>query len=382
MSLENHLSSVEKGIEYIRKQHKLYEEGKIESTQYEMNCEDCLQKIDEALIQVRHTYLPMQIPKLLRFDEMPPKWLNISEKGIKEYKSIVQDNEISQEMIMRRFRRPGMRKENIERALKLLSIEQSKLYNAELWKMFSNYFEEIKLNARLNILPDKKVSSSLVEDLQNAMTEQDIEEFTTTDELSLFLATEFSEEGCLEKGIKSASIEGEVAIIAAAACKIAPAINQEDVVGVVLPYVAMLHQNYVIEDAKKLLPEMHTIFSEAVSLVGETVTLADFAVEGTLPDTVKDAIYDCLIYDDMDQLVAKFNEAGKATIRASQNYKQARAILGCAMLSIQDPRMSQMFVAGLRWCSTNTLQTFSMGPLFLMAFDEITTLIPDFDSIA
>lgn len=381
MTFEENIAALEEGIKYIKKQHSLFSEGKVDQGQYEINCEDCLLRIDEALLGIRHTYLPIQIPKLLRFPDDTPKWLNISKKGANDYKQIVKDNEIRQEILIRKFKRNGMRKENIERAVKLLQIEQSKLYNAELWKIYSNFADEVKMNCRLNILPAKKAPENVVEDLRNALTELEMSEPQTQDELSLFLASVFGEDGCLEKGIKSKSIEAEVSLIAAAACEIAPNVNKEDVVGTVLPYVGVIHQTAVLENAKTILPDIHKAFDEASSLLGESVSMSDFAEEGTLPDTVKDAIFDCLIYDDMDQLIAKLDQAGKATIRASSNYKQARAMIGTAMLTIQDTRLPQLFFAGLRWCAPNTLNSFQMCPLYLMAFDEITTLIPDFDSL-
>ncbi|EAX99573.1 hypothetical protein TVAG_104540 [Trichomonas vaginalis G3] len=376
-TFEESIQIIEKGLQYLKKQHKMYTDSQIEPSQYEINCEDCLSKIDDSLICVRHTYLPMSIPKLLKFPENPPAWLNLKKKEIEEYQASVKNSEMLQERLLRKFRRPGLRKSNVEKAVQLLTIEQQKLYNAELWKIYVNLAESLKVSSRINIPIASKAPQEVIEGISEAVEQADIN-IQTIDDISMVLTFAFGEDGFLEKGLNG-GLKKDTAVITAAATQVFPNFDKGELLGVILPYVAKIYENEVIEDAKTIAPKFIEQFEEASSILGDNISISDFAQEGELPEKITNAILDVLFYDDFDQLIAKFNDAAKEVIKISKSYRQARAILGTGLIKAQDPRIVPLFFAGMRYCSPGTLSQFNLAPLYLMTFEEITTLVPDFE---
>lgn len=374
-SFEESIAAIENGLKYLKKQHSMYTSSSIDAAQYEINCEDCLSKIDDALLVVRHTYLPLTIPKFLKLPENPPEWLNLKQKEIDEYKNFAKNSEMLQERLLRKFRRPGLRKSNIEKAVKLLTIEQHKLYNSELWKVYQNFAEQLKVSSRVNIPVASKAPKEVVDAIESAFQEADIEA-TTLDNIGVILAIVFSEDGALENGLKG-GLQKDASVIAAAAAKVFTNFDKNELLGIILPYVAKIYEDEIIKDAKTICPKFIKKFDEASAMFGENISVSDFAEEGELPEKIKDALLDCLFFESVDELIVKLNNAGKDVIRASKSYRQARAILGSALISIQDPRIISLFFAGIRWCAPSTLNEFTMCPLYLMTFEEITTIVPD-----
>jgi len=369
---------LEKNVVNLKELRTKYENNQIPENEYENLCESLFESLEEAFQSVRHSYLPLSIPNNLKLPEIP-YWMNVSKRAKDGIMTISQESDLMQENLLRKFRRPGMRKANIEKAANLLSYEQSKLANSELWKAYNVLSDDIIDQIRLRVVPLQKVPTHIIKEINEYIAENEIDLPTSKDMLDVLLVQLFGEEGPLESGIPSKSLEDEIAIISGAIAAVSPDIDRSRIVDYLLPHIADLHMENITGDSSIVPKEVLRCFRDLVSNSDEPIKLEDFGYEGDIPMAILEATASITLFETVNEIVTNFQELGKAVVRVAKNYHHASSMLAVALVTQQSLEVPSLFFIGLRWASLDAVNKFTLAPLFLMAFGKIVEMVPNLD---
>lgn len=381
LTCDEYISYLEEKLNGLKQIRQQFLQKKILPAIYEEQTMKSIQQLQHGLDGVRHTFLPLAIPPYLQISPNPPKWISLSESQKSTYANYSAQNDVEQKEMLRRFRRPGMRRADIQRAALLLSTQQNKVLEQMKWNQADFLVNVLITNVRMKINPsDNNYSNSLLKEIKNCIEENRLDYPTNDDLLSLFIMSLFDDDGPLNSGYpKAKNIEQEVSYISTTIYKYAHDFTIDKIANYVMPYVANIHRKDIIPSLAKNVQKVTEAIKDAYDILGKDASMADFGVEGTSSIVVSDGLKEIQKADSVESIVNKFQQIGDDAISGAQNSKKnASLMIAANLISANLVEVPKLFVFAIAWCSDTTLEYFKNKPLYVMAFDALLNVLSDF----
>ena len=376
---DEYFQNIENNIEKLKLLRNKYLKQEISSITYENEVENLFDQFEESFIGLKHSYLPINMPKNLLLTEKIPLWLNLNENSKKEYLNLINELKNNQESLIRKFRRPHIRKLNLEKAANLLQHEQLRTYNSYLWKSFNIFSEDFINQNKINIKLTNNSSNKLIEEINSYIIENELELPTNVETLEFFLLDLFGEDGPLEKGIINIYIFEEISIIINVLSNFIKTFSKIDLINFILPFITDLHIEIILENSNNIPLILLNSFKDVMNYIGTEGSLEDFGLNGVIDPKILELSLSLNNFDSIDNLINNFQKLAIEIIKISQNYKQASLYLAYCLISIQSIEIPSLFYNSIKWGSYDSILKFTFCPLYLMAFQEICELIPNFE---
>ena len=380
LTCDEYISFLEEKLNGLKQIRQQFLRKKIAPAIYEEQTMKSIQQLQHGIDGVRHTFLPLTIPQYLQISPEPPKWILLNQTQALNYANYSTQNDIEQKEMLRRFRRPGMRRADIQRAALLLSSQQNKVLEQMKWNR-ADYLASVLINnVRVKINPSDNYSHSLLKEIKSYVEENSLNYPTNEDLLSLLIMSLFDDDGPLNSGYpKAKSFEQEVSYIATTILKFAPEFSIDKVVGFVMPYVADIHRDKIIPSLESSVKSVIASIKDAFDILGKDASMADFGVEGVSSVVISDDLKELKKADSVELIVNKLQEIGDQAISGAQNSRTNASLMIAADLIAADlVEVPKLFIFAIAWCSSTTLESFKNKPLYIMAFDAIMNVLSDF----
>ncbi|KAK8875434.1 hypothetical protein M9Y10_005599 [Tritrichomonas musculus] len=380
LTCDQYINLLEEKLNALKQIRQQFLQKKITPGVYEENTMKSLQQLQHGLDGVRHTFLPLTIPPYLQISPELPKWITLTQSQASEYANYSVQNDKEQKEMLRRFRRPGMRRADIQRAAKLLNVQQNKVLEKMKWSQADFVVGVFSTNVRAKINPNESYSHSLLKDIKSYVEENSLDYPVDDDTLSLFVMSIFDDDAPLASGYpKAKNIQQEVSFIASTICKYAPDFPVDKVVDFVKPYIAHIHCDQLIPSFSSSVQEVINSIKYAYDILGKDASMADFGIEGVSSLTVLDGLKALKKAKSPDEIIRQLQEIGDDAISSTQNSQSnAAAMIAASLISSNLIIVPNLFAYAIAWGSEYALETFKNKPLYIMVFDAITNVLNDF----
>ena len=379
LSCDDYIKKLECVMNDLKKLRNQFKDSKISTPNYESGILSDLSLMQAQINGIRHTYLPLKIPEYFQVQSEPPKWANLSREEGNRFSEIAIENDNKQKELLQNFRRPGMRKSEIQNMAKALSLQQNFLKEDMRDQQLNVIFNSLVEKSRLKIKKSKSSSKMLTKSIKDYIEGNEIDIPQDYESTSLLVLSLFSDEGPLSEGIKCKSIETENSLIAGSIAEIVNSVGIDDIIGMVRPYVADLHFNELKEPTSEHCIEITKALGEAIELLGDDVSMADFNGEDIQTDIlVSESLRKLHKFECVENLVVRLDDIGDYAIESSKNKQTASQMIAVSIISQQLIDFPLDYIIAISWCSDKTLKTFKNKLLFIHAFDEILNLIQEF----
>lgn len=380
LTCDDYISLLEEKLKDLKQIRQQFLQKKIVPAIYEEQTMKNIQQLQHGVDGIRHTFLPLTIPSYLQISPDPPKWITLSQSQTSTYANYSAQNDVEQKEMLRRFRRPGMRRADIQRAALLLNTQQNKVLEQTKWSRADFLASVLITNVRVKINPSTNYSHSLLKEIKSYVEENSLDYPANDDLLSLFIMTLFDDDGPLNSGYpKAKSIEHEVSCIATTICKYATDFSVDKMSSFVMPYVADIHRDKIIPSLTSNVQKVITAIKDAFDILGKDASMADFGVECVSSIIVSDGLKELKNAESVESIVGKLQEIGNNAIDSAQNSRtNASLMIAASLISANLVEIPKLFVFALAWCSDETLESFKNKPLYIMAFDALMNVLSDF----
>lgn len=377
-----YVSKVEEGYKAMLSLRNKYKKKEITEIQYKSQMDKWIHVVQSSLTGVRRTYLPLSIPKHLLLSTNPPRWVPMTREQVEEYVSIANQSLLDQQNLIRKYKRPGLRSCNIMTAATALGIEQNRHKEQMMWEQYTHLLNCLVLSLRpaftKHVIPNNKFVSNIKE----FMEENSVDYAVVPEDLSIVLISLFEEEGILCHGIPKTDVETEVKTISSALHQLMPSIEEDEIVFQLLPYIADLHQDEMLEKLRPKVVAINALLDEAISIYSEEeATMGDFGeTDGEVDIMVTDSISKLQKFQGVERLAYKFNQAGIAALDATNgNETKATQMIAASIVNSKMDCIPLHFLYAVAWCSEEKLRECSTFPLYIKALDDIINVVPSFE---
>lgn len=378
LTCDEYIELIQKQINELKQIRQQFLIHQIDAPSYEEQTMKTLQQLQYGVDGVRHTFLPITIPQGLQLPAQIPKWLPLTSQQIAEYGNYTQLNDSKQKDMLRKFRRPGMRRADIQRAAHILSQQQNKVLEQMEWsrsKFIASIFDS---NVRSQIQPSSSVPKDLCESIKSYIDENHLDYPAESSDAELLLISLFDDDGPLASGYQCKTVFQEVSIISTTLCHIIRDFSFEIMTGLIMPYIADLHKTELLKLYSKSVDVINRSLKDARDIYGSDATMEDFGSEGVMSVGVADGLKAIIHAETVDQLVTSFQEIGDIAIQDTNSKIAASNMIAATLISKNLLDVPLYFAYGVAWCSDSALSSFTNQPLYIQAFNAITRIVTDF----
>ncbi|OHT07151.1 hypothetical protein TRFO_01271 [Tritrichomonas foetus] len=379
LTCDEYISYLENQLKNLKNVRQQFLQKKMIPPQYEEETMKCLRQLQYGIDGVRHTFLPLVIPSYLQISITPPSWIKLSPIQISEYANYSIQNDIEQKEMLRKFRRPGMRRADIQRAAQILNIQQNKTLELMKWNQ-SNFLCSILSNSlRPKVVASDNYSPSLLKLIKCYIDENSLDYPVNDDAVSLLMISLFDDDGPLADGYpKTKTVQQEVSVIATTLCKLSYGYPIEKMVGNVISYIADLRHDQLLQPLEKTVADINKVLKDAIDILGSDATMADFGTEGVSSLLMTDSLKKANKSRKVDKIASYLQEAGQSALDEANSKTAAANMIAAALISENLVNIPLNFMYAITWCSDSLLTSFTNQPLYLQAFDALLHVLPDF----
>ncbi|KAH0789398.1 hypothetical protein GPJ56_006675 [Histomonas meleagridis] len=379
LSCDEYISKLEAQVSELKSIRNAYKQSKTTVPIYEPAILKTLSQIEISINGIRHTYLPLTIPDFFQIPKVPPKWSSLNQKEALAFSNVSITNESKQKELLQNYRRPGLRKSEIQKTAKALNFQQNKLKEEMQTQQFNIIYESLVNKLRVQIEPSKSQSNKLTQMIESFIEANEMDKPFDIESTNLLLLSLFSDEGPLTNGLmKIKSVSKEITTIAASVEKVTSGVTSDEIIDLLKPYIADLHTEQLKQPIKKYCSEIQKSLAEAIDILGDDASMADFGDDVVTNVFVTSGLKKSLNFEGVDNLVATFEEVGQKAIEFAKDKSSAAQMIAVAIISENLIDIPLNFMYAISWSSNLILESFTTKTLFLQAFDYIVNLIPDF----
>jgi len=374
------IKNIEKQIEILKVSRLRYLSHQTSTEEYENLTENSISEIYRSADGIRRSYLPLTIPKCLLLSTEPPSWLNLSQNEKATYSRLAIESKDAQEMILRQFRRPGIRPLNANKVSALLNLEQHSSLDDYYMQQLMVCFNSIA--ARKRITPDQvEPNQALVSLIQDFITENDLEIPSDIDTLDLLLLALFDEEGPLSTGLPALQPNEEISYVASSLINTTKKLTYEDLVDELRPHIADLRQNTLILDIEKECETISASVSDAIDTISPEDSeqpLEYFGSSSILDVEIVQNLKEIHLSQGVQSLATEFDNVASMAIQKTESPYEAAIQIAGAILSTKKYHIVRNFFYSIQWCNGVRFRDMKSAPIFIQAFDLLQGLVKDF----
>ena len=379
---DDYISLLESSLKELKSIRQQFLSKKINPPNYEEKTISAIRQIQNSLDGYRHTFLPLSIPTFLQIDKTAPSWIDLSPQQAKDYSKYADENDMAQKDLLRKFRRPGMRRADIQKAMQMLNVQQVKALDNAKWRQAEYIGSILKLQVRIKISPSGDYSSSLARQIQECIDSAGLPNPVDDESASLIILAIFNDEtdGPLAEGFKKAkSVEQEISIISNSICSLSKGYPYSKMVELVRPYVADIRREKLLNPLRKSVDKISKALNDAIDILGSDALMADFGTEGVSSLVVTEGLRKLSKKTEADEIVINLQDIGNSAIENSKNKTAAVNMIAAGLISEKLTNFPLNFVYSIAWCSESKLESFTNQPLYIQAFSAIMNVLPNFD---
>lgn len=371
MDCDDFLEKFGKELGQLKEQNTLYEAKKINSQAFETKMQELLNNMKSDITTIKHIYAPLEVPNYLQISRLPPKWIKLTSEQTKQFSKIAEENENAQKDLYMRFRRPGLRLATVNRASTLLLAAQRKTKNENQFRQYNDLLNILISQIRTRIVPGGNVENErLANKITKFVKENDIDEPYDNDSLSMFVLSIFGGEGLFKHKSKDKSPIDMILEIASGIVTAYPKTSINRIISVIRPLVADLYH-----DKLMIKHPLEPVFQEAITVIGESITLEDFGITEEMNSVVNDDINSFAKNQGVEDIAEKFIQTVLDAREMQEDPSIAAKMIAVAIIQEKQICILSYFNLVLQWCSDERIKNFEEASVFVEAFSLIFELM-------
>lgn len=376
MDCDDFLEKFGKELGQLKEQNTLYEAKKINSQAFETKMQELLNNMKSDITTIKHIYAPLEVPNYLQISRLPPKWIKLTSEQTKQFSKIAEENENAQKDLYMRFRRPGLRLATVNRASTLLLAAQRKTKNENQFRQYNDLLNILISQIRTRIVPGGNVENErLANKITKFVKENDIDEPYDNDSLSMFVLSIFGGEGLFKHKSKDKSPIDMILEIASGIVTAYPKTSINRIISVIRPLVADLYH-----DKLMIKHPLEPVFQEAITVIGESITLEDFGITEEMNSVVNDDINSFAKNQGVEDIAEKFIQTVLDAREMQEDPSIAAKMIAVAIIQEKQICILSYFNLVLQWCSDERIKNFEEASVFVEAFSLIFELMQPLNS--